>query len=206
MQPHTEYQHVKSKRVPHISTDQKTPRLTFKELLFELNTLKKHQHSPKVDLKETNGKFFASIELPGVKPDDMKIYVRDSKFLIVSNNKYNRDYTEDVTNIYTESTYGHFTRRIKVSSLIHNKFDTSYENGVLYVTLYKLSSQTTQQKHDKLLDKKTQEKSREGPSITSKIVKAVQSERVVVSEKTNEKTDDTIDFNKLDNGNWGDDI
>lgn len=122
-------------------------RLIFKDVLFELNNFKKHQHSPKVDLKESNDKFFVRVELPGVVLNDIKIYIRDSVFLIISGTKYTHNTKDVSTDVYSECNYGYFTRRVKVSQAVDTKFDEYTERGVLYLTLYKdLSKQTVDKK------------------------------------------------------------
>lgn len=168
-------------------TSYQKSRLTFKELLSELNNIKKHAKSVKVDLKEHDNKFYINVELPGVSIDDINIYVRDSKFLIISGNKH-KDFKKDVNDIYTECNYGYFTRRVKVSSLINNKFDTSFVNGILYITLYK--------KDQKTMDYRLEEEEIKHPLVFEQPLAFEQS---LVFEQP-------LEFSLLDNSNWGDDI
>jgi HSP20 family molecular chaperone IbpA len=115
------------------------PRLTFKELLFELNNLKKYQHSPKADLHERNNSYIIRIELPGLSKNDITVQVRDGQILLISGNKQNLSLHQDDTTIYSECHYGNFMRRVKLSSpVIQDTMRTSVSNGVLVVTIDKV--------------------------------------------------------------------
>jgi HSP20 family molecular chaperone IbpA len=149
-----EFQTIKSKRGPgprgqriqnknnqdrkeRDQNDQK-PRLSFKELLFELNNLKKHQHSPKVDLLERDNTYFIRVELPGLSYNDVNVQLRDGQFLLISGNKQNQNMNNDNT-IYSECYYGNFMRRVKVPAPIdRHSIKTSMSNGILVLTVDKL--------------------------------------------------------------------
>jgi HSP20 family molecular chaperone IbpA len=146
-----EFQTVKSKRGPgprgqkvqnknnKNNEHHDKPRLTFKELLFELNNLKKYQHSPKADLHERSNSYVIRIELPGLSKNDITVQVRDGQFLLISGNKQNLSLHQDDTTIYSECHYGNFMRRIKLSSpVILDTMRTSVSNGVLVVTIDKV--------------------------------------------------------------------
>lgn len=166
---------------------------TYKELLFELDNLKKYQHSPKVDLKESNLQFHVSIELPGVSSNDVKLYVRDSKFLLVTGSKHTKNSNAA---LYTECNYGFFTRRVKVPSLISNIFESHFENGVLYVTLYKMDKNDNDNGKVQL-DTRLDEKEPELPApVPSPIISPTPITPIVTV---------PLDFTE-DNTNWGDDI
>lgn len=115
------------------------PRLSFKDLLFELNNLKKYQHSPKVDLHERNNSYVIRMELPGLSKNDITVQVRDDQFLLISGNKQNLSVNQDDTTIYSECHYGNFMRRVKVPSPVsRDTMRTIMSNGVLVVTIDKV--------------------------------------------------------------------
>lgn len=116
------------------------PRLSFKELLFELNNLKKYQHSPKADLHERNNSYVIRMELPGLSKNDINVQVRDGQFLLISGNKQNLSFQkDDDTTIYSECHYGNFMRRVKVPYPVsRDTMRTSMSNGVLVVIVDKL--------------------------------------------------------------------
>lgn len=119
--------------------DSDKPRLSFKELLFELNNLKKYQHSPKVDLHERNNSYIIRMELPGLSSKDINVQLRDNQFLLISGNKQNFTNQETDTVIYNECHYGNFMRRVKVPSPVNkNTIKTNTSNGVLVLTVDKL--------------------------------------------------------------------
>lgn len=116
-------------------------KLTFKELLFERNNLKKYQHSPKVDLRERNNTYVVRMELAGLSQSDVNVQVRDSQFLLVSGTKNNQNTQESDNLVYSECHYGNFMRRVKVPAPVSSDINYSLNNGVLYVTLEKLEQE-----------------------------------------------------------------
>lgn len=139
----SEFQDVKKrskyqKRNEDNNTSNK-PRLTFKQLLFELNNLKKYQHSPKVDLHERNNSYVIRMELPGLSKEDISIQLRDNQFLLISGNKVDLTSQQDDNTIYKECHFGNFMRRVKVPTHVYkNSIKTTMSNGVLVVTVDKL--------------------------------------------------------------------
>jgi HSP20 family molecular chaperone IbpA len=115
------------------------PRLSFKELLFELNNLKKYKHSPKVDLYERNNSYIIRIELPGLSQSDITVQVRDAQIVLVSGTKQNLLSQSDDTTIYSECHYGNFMRRVKVPHPISkSSMNMSMADGVLVLTFNQL--------------------------------------------------------------------
>ena len=199
----SEFQTVKSKRGPgprgqriqnknnqnqnKNSEQNDKPRLTFKELLFELNNLKKHQHSPTVDLRERGNTYIIRMELPG--NSNVKIQVRDSQFLLVSGNKANLNVDENDTVIYSECNYGNFMRRVKVPKLVSHHFESFIEDGVLTVMLEQL------EQPDVTLDSRLDEDYPITPSHTP--LEPLES----IPEETK-----VFDFSSLTTGSWADEI
>ena len=126
-------------------------KLSFKELLFERNNLKKYQHSPKVDLRERNNTYVIRMELAGLSQSDVSVQVRDGQFLLVSGTKNNQNTQESDTVIYSECHYGNFMRRVKVPKPVRNdNVNYSLNNGVLYVSLEKLEEETQEEEKEVL--------------------------------------------------------
>lgn len=121
-------------------TEQERPRLSFKEVLYELNNLKKHLHSPKVDLRERDNSYIIRMEVPGLSKGDLSVKLVDSQFLLISGNKLNTNVLENDTVIYNECHYGSFMRRVKVPVAVNYKsLDLTVENGVLTLVVQKLN-------------------------------------------------------------------
>lgn len=120
-------------------TSRPRPRLSFKELLFELNNLKKYKNSPKVDLYERNNSYVIRMELPGLTQRDVTVQLRDGQFVLVSGNKQNLLSQEDDTTIYSECHYGNFMRRVKVPHPVtKDSMTMRMADGVLLLTFNKL--------------------------------------------------------------------
>lgn len=114
-------------------------RLSFKELLFELNNLKKYKHSPKADLYERGNTYVIRMELPGLSLQDINVQLRDSQFVLVSGTKQNLENQEQDNIIYSECYYGNFMRRVKVPQPVHkDSLTKSMNEGVLLLTFTKL--------------------------------------------------------------------
>jgi len=122
------------------NTDNTTkPKLSFKELLFELNNLKKYKHSPKADLFERDNYYVIKMELPGLTKKDITVQLRDSQFVLVSGTKQNLVNQTDDNIIYSECYYGNFMRRVKVPQPVtKDSMNLSMNNGVLLLTFNKL--------------------------------------------------------------------
>ena len=142
-QTQTDFQLVK-KRGPKPNQPQNTnqKKLSFKELLFERNNLKKYQHSPKVDLRERNNTYVVRMELAGLSQSEVSVQVRDSQFLLVSGTKNNQNTQESDTVVYSECHYGNFMRRVKVPHPVRSdNVNYALNHGVLHVTLEKLDEE-----------------------------------------------------------------
>lgn len=131
-----------TKPQPQPKEHQHQKKLSFKELLFERNNLKKYQHSPKVDLRERNNTYVIRMELAGLSQSDVSVQVRDGQFLLVSGTKNNQNTQESDVVIYSECHYGNFMRRVKVPKPVRSEsVNYALNNGVLYVTLEKLDEE-----------------------------------------------------------------
>lgn len=134
-----DFKTVNKKQKPFQKRNGDKPKLSFKELLFELNNLKKYQHSPKVDLHEHDNSYVIRMELPGLSRNDINIQLRDNQFILVSGTKQNLTNNQDDNTIYSECHYGNFMRRVKVPSFVSREsMKSSMSNGVLLVTVDKL--------------------------------------------------------------------
>ena len=135
------------------TTSNAQKKLSFKELLFERNNLKKYQHSPKVDLRERNHTYVIRMELPGLSQSEVSVQVRDSQFLLVSGTKNNQNSQESDTVVYSECHYGNFMRRVKVPKAIrHETLHYSVTNGVLYVTVDQEDQEDQQEEQEVVKD------------------------------------------------------
>ena len=92
---------------------------------------------PPVDVVETTDHVQVAAELPGVKPDDVKITL-ENNVLTIRGEKSQENRTEGERVQRYERSYGLFERSFAVPSTVDAEHITAnYENGVLTVTLPK---------------------------------------------------------------------
>jgi HSP20 family protein len=94
---------------------------------------------PAMDMKETDNEVTASIELPGLSRDDIKVSVKND-MLTVSGEK--KETVDDKDNVHrVERSYGYFKRSIVLPAEVDSeKVKATFKDGVLKVTLPKTES------------------------------------------------------------------
>lgn len=138
-------------------TPMETPRerLSFKDLLFERNNLKKHEHSPKVDLweeKDEQGSYYIiRMEIPGVNKNKINIDIKENQFVLVTAFK-SGDKPDPESVVYSECRYGKIIRRVKVPNQIYEDVRTKYEDGVLKIELVQIPVEEKVETLDASLD------------------------------------------------------
>ena len=91
--------------------------------------------APAIEVLERDGKYIARAELPGMKPEDVKLEVTDEAIVIQGERKVEHEETKDGVHL-TERQYGQFSRRIPLPD--GAKIDEArakFENGILEVTV-----------------------------------------------------------------------
>lgn len=92
---------------------------------------------PTLDLAESAEGYEISIDLPGVKPEDVKLELHDGQ-LIVSGKRDETNNRKDKNFHYVERSSGSFVRTVLLPSEVDSeKIDAQYENGVLLIKLPK---------------------------------------------------------------------
>lgn len=95
------------------------------------------EFSPPSELMEEEGHYMLSIDLPGMKKEDIKIEVADGT-LIISGERKNEKRTEANQVHRFEKTYGSFKRSFVLPNTINaGKVEARYEDGVLELYLPK---------------------------------------------------------------------
>lgn len=93
---------------------------------------------PTVDLDEREDCYVLSVDLPGVKKEDIKIDVRDNQLFISGERKRKSESDEKGIRRF-ESSYGRFQRRFTLPmSVDANKVEADLTDGVLYIALPKV--------------------------------------------------------------------
>ncbi len=89
--------------------------------------------SPKVHISDRGDSYFFSVDLPGLKKEDIHLEIKDG-FMSIWGERNIEVKKDD----YLEVNYGKFERRFKVSpDLDVEKVSAQYENGVLSVSCAK---------------------------------------------------------------------
>lgn len=88
---------------------------------------------PALDLAEKEGHYILSVDLPGVKKEDIHVEVNDNILRISGERK-----TEITEGSHFERSYGKFERAIKLArDISSDDIEAHYENGVLSLAIPK---------------------------------------------------------------------
>lgn len=93
--------------------------------------------SPRINLEENDNEWILTAELPGVKKDDVTVNFQDNLLTISGEKKFEK---EDKKKHFhrIERSYGQFSRSVQIpSSIVLDKIDAKYEDGILNIILPK---------------------------------------------------------------------
>jgi len=101
---------------------------------FELPRSMKSLWTPRIDVREKEGKLLVRADLPGLKSDDIQVNLEDD-VLIISGERRD-EFEGEREGVYrSEQCYGSFERRIALPQGIDpNAIDAKFENGVLQIS------------------------------------------------------------------------
>lgn len=89
--------------------------------------------SPKVDVREREGHWLLSIDVPGVAREDIKVDVVEDQLVVSGERQY-----EFEDKAYSERSYGHFERRFNLPEGVElDKIEASHDHGVLNLVIPK---------------------------------------------------------------------
>jgi HSP20 family protein len=95
---------------------------------------------PSMDIKEGANDVSATVELPGLNKEDIKVCVQND-ILTISGEKHQEKIESDENMHRIERTYGHFKRSVALPMEVDSeKVKASYKDGVLTVTMPKVES------------------------------------------------------------------
>jgi HSP20 family protein len=93
--------------------------------------------NPAVDLVDTRDSIQVKVELPGMKKDDFEISLKEDHLTIKGEKKEEKE-EKDENRYYVERTYGTFSRRLTLPSLVKSdQVKATFEDGILVITLPK---------------------------------------------------------------------
>jgi HSP20 family protein len=95
---------------------------------------------PAMDMKETDGEVVATIELPGLTKEDIKVSVKNDVLSVSGEKK--QESTETAGNVHrVERAYGYFKRSVRLPVEVDSaKVSASYKDGLLTVTMPKVEA------------------------------------------------------------------
>ena len=101
--------------------------------------------NPQLDLYETANAFILEADLPGVKEPDVSVSVENNELVLKGRRTFERLRSEE--NFYCrERQSGQFVRRLRLpTSVDQNEIRATFRDGVLSVTLPKVSPERTPQ-------------------------------------------------------------
>ena len=101
----------------------------------ERNTTGDSVWTPAVEVSERDGNFVVRAELPGLKPEDVKLEIENDALALQGERKIERE--EDKGGVHrTEIRYGHFYRSIPLPEGANvEQARARFDNGVLEVTV-----------------------------------------------------------------------
>ena len=98
--------------------------------------------APRMDVEETDDRYFLSFDLPGVDFADVQIDVEDDQLLVHGKRVGRTD--ESVKRHRSERAFGEFRRVVKMPEMVDiDAVSADFDNGVLTVTLPKLPEKKT---------------------------------------------------------------
>jgi HSP20 family protein len=92
---------------------------------------------PTLDISETAEGYEVSVDIPGVKPEDVKLEIHENQ-LVVSGKRENCCSKKEKNYHRVERTFGEFQRAVLLPSAVdQDKIEATYNAGVLHVNLPK---------------------------------------------------------------------
>ncbi len=99
----------------------------------------------RVDLVEEENRFVLSAELPGVRPEDLKVSLEKGR-LSLSGEKKDAFAESKAEALRSERRYGSFSRSFELNGLVdESRVEASFADGVLSLSLPKHESQKPRQ-------------------------------------------------------------
>lgn len=95
---------------------------------------------PSCDITETDTHYLVSVDMPGMKKDDIKIEMTDKMLTISGERKRENSDVNKKVQLY-EKSYGSFKRSFALPTSVEaEKIEAQYENGVLELYLPKVQA------------------------------------------------------------------
>ena len=94
--------------------------------------------APRTEIRENADNFYLTLELPGVKKEDLKVNIENG-VLSIKGSKNKETKTENETVLMSERYYGEFSRSFNLSKDVKTDgIDAEFKDGVLNIVLPKV--------------------------------------------------------------------
>jgi HSP20 family protein len=108
---------------------------------------REEQVSPSVDIYDAGKELAVTVDLPGVRKEDLQVNL-EGRFLTISGEKKKEEEVEKDNYYRYERSHGTFTRRFELpEGLESDKAKAHYENGVLRIEIPKSKEAVDKAKH-----------------------------------------------------------
>lgn len=95
------------------------------------------QWLPPMEISETPDAYIVSVELPGVKAEDIEVTLQDDVLTIKSKRERSKEQKDEVVHL-VERSYGEFARSLCIPADVKvDAIEASYKDGVLEIRLPK---------------------------------------------------------------------
>ena len=116
----------------------------FDNSIYETSMLSDREFSPAMDVEEKEGAYLMTVDLPGIKNEDIQINVSD-RVLTISGERVKEKTGQEH---YFERSFGRFSRSISLPENVKcDEIEAHYENGVLKLALPKAETSKTKTIH-----------------------------------------------------------
>jgi HSP20 family protein len=97
--------------------------------------------SPRTNVAETDNAYEVSVDLPGMKPEDFAVELKEGQLWITGHRKEEKEETGKAYHL-VERQYGEFRRVIPLDTSVDpDKVQAEYKDGVLHLTVPKSEAQ-----------------------------------------------------------------
>lgn len=98
----------------------------------------------RTDIKDEGDHFLLQADLPGFHKEDIDLHIQDNVLTITANHEEKVENKEEGKYLCRERRVGSFARSFDISGIQEDAISAAYDNGVLSLTLPKLSEQAPQ--------------------------------------------------------------
>ena len=103
--------------------------------------------APRVDIREREGHYEITAELPGVAKEDIQVHVRDGVLTLEAETRAEEKEEKEGRVIRQERRYGRFLRSFNLGSDVHeDDIRASFKDGVLTLEAPKVTEKLPQQR------------------------------------------------------------